>query len=114
MPPGSVADPSGCGVWEPEEDLQTGKIYWTNHALQKTTWDPPNGGGAQGGPPPVAGPAGPGAPTGGAMPASVADPSGCGVWEPGKDLQTGKIYWTNHALQKTTWDPPNGGRAGGA
>ena len=48
---------------------------------------------------------------GGAMPASVTDPSGYGVWEPQKDLKTGKIYWTNHALQKTTWDPPNRGMA---
>ncbi len=49
--------------------------------------------------------------SGDAMPASMADLSGCGVWEPQKDLQTGKIYWTNHALQKTTWDPPNRGMA---
>jgi hypothetical protein len=65
---------------------------------------------AQGGPPPMTGPQGNGAPPAGAMPASVADKSGCGVWEPQKDLQTGKIYWTNHALQKTTWDPPTGGK----
>jgi hypothetical protein len=76
---------------------------------------PPGGAGqiampAQGCPPPMAGPAGYGAP-GGAMPASMADPSGCGVWEPQKDLKTGKIYWTNHALEKTTWDPPNRGMA---
>ena len=45
------------------------------------------------------------------MPASVTDPSGYGVWEPQKDLKTGKIYWTNHALQKTAWDPPRGGTA---
>ncbi len=50
--------------------------------------------------------------SGDVMPASVADPSGGGVWEPQKDLQTGKIYWTNHTLQKTTWDPPTGGTAG--
>jgi hypothetical protein len=30
------------------------------------------------------------------------------VWEPQKDLKTGKFYWTNHALQKTTWEPPKG------
>ncbi len=126
--PVSMADPSGCGVWEPQKDLQTGKIYWTNHVLQKTTWDSPTGGTAggvpgtapggpphvsssipaQGVPPPMTGPVGYGAP-GGAMPASMADPSGCGVWEPQKDLKTGKIYWANHALQKTTWDPPNRG-----
>jgi hypothetical protein len=64
---------------------------------------------AQDGPAPMAGPAGYGAPPGGAMPASVTDTSGCGVWEPQKDLQTGKIYWTNHVLQKTTWDPPTVG-----
>ncbi len=63
---------------------------------------------AQGGPPPKAGPQGHGAPPADAMTASVADPSGCGVWEPQKDLRTGKIYWTTHALQKTTWDPPTG------
>jgi hypothetical protein len=154
--PASVADPSGGGVWEPQKDLQTGKIYWTNHTLQKTTWDPPTGGTAgrvvrpaqggaphvslsmpaqggpapmtgpagygapqggagqiavpaQGGPPRMTGPAGHGAPPGGVMPASVTDPSGYGVWEPQKDLKTGKIYWTNHALQKTTWDPPTSG-----
>jgi hypothetical protein len=61
---------------------------------------------SQGGPPPMTGPAGYGAPPGGSMPASLTDPSGCGVWEPQKDLQTGKIYWTNHALEKTVWDPP--------
>jgi hypothetical protein len=63
---------------------------------------------AQGGPPPMAGPQDKGAPPADAMPASVADPLGCGVWEPQKDLQTGKIFWANHSLQKTTWDPPTG------
>jgi hypothetical protein len=38
-----VTDPSGYGVWEPQKDLKTGKIYWTNHALQKTAWEPPKG-----------------------------------------------------------------------
>jgi hypothetical protein len=56
----------------------------------------------------MTGPAGYVAPPRGTMSASVTDPSGCGVWVPQKDVQTGKIYWTNHALQKTTWDPPNG------
>ena len=45
------------------------------------------------------------------MAASVTDPSGYGVWEPRKDLKTGKIYWTNHALQKTAWEPPKGSTA---
>ena len=75
-------------------------------------YGPPGAIQSQGGPPPMTGPAGYGAPPGGSMPASLTDPSGCGVWEPQKDLQTGKIYWTNHTLQKTTWDPPTGGTAG--
>jgi hypothetical protein len=42
------------------------------------------------------------------MTASVTDSSGYGVWEPQKDLKTGKIYWTNHALQNTVWETPKG------
>jgi len=48
---------------------------------------------------------------GDAIPAAVSDPSGYGVWVPRKDLKTGRIYWTNHALQKTAWRPPKGGTA---
>jgi hypothetical protein len=72
---------------------------------------PPGAIQSQGGPPPMTGPAGYGAPPGGSMPASVTDPSGYGVWEPQQDLKTGKIYWTNHALKKTVWEPPTEGAA---
>ena len=42
---------------------------------------------------------------------AVKDAAGYGVWEPQKELKTGKIYWTNHDLQKTAWEPPKGGTA---
>ena len=28
------------------------------------------------------------------------------MWEPMKDPKTGRVYWTNHVLQKTVWKPP--------
>ena len=37
----------------------------------------------------------------------LRDPSGH-VWQPMKDPKTGRVYWTNHALQKTAWKPPQG------
>ena len=36
----------------------------------------------------------------------LRDPTGHGVWQPMKDPKTGRVYWTNHALQKTVWKPP--------
>ena len=30
------------------------------------------------------------------------------VWQPMRDPKTGRVYWTNHALQKTAWKPPQG------
>ena len=36
----------------------------------------------------------------------LRDPTGRGVWQPMKDPKTGRVYWTNHALQKTVWKPP--------
>ena len=35
------------------------------------------------------------------------DPSG-NVWKPMKDTKTGRVYWTNHTVQKTVWKPPQG------
>jgi len=40
------------------------------------------------------------------LPAAIPDPSGYGTWEPAMDPRTNRIYWVNHALQKTSWDPP--------
>ena len=38
----------------------------------------------------------------------LRDPTGHGVWQPMKDPKTSRVYWTNHALQKTAWKPPQG------
>jgi len=39
------ADPSGYnrGVWYPQNDPKSGKLYWTNHVLKKTLWEAPKG-----------------------------------------------------------------------
>ena len=30
------------------------------------------------------------------LPAHVPDPQGQGVWEPRRDVNTGRIFWVNH------------------
>ena len=42
------------------------------------------------------------------LPAVMRDPQQQGVWEPQRDPKSGKLYWTNHTLQKTLWEPPAG------
>ncbi len=37
-----LRDPLGH-VWEPKKDPKSGRVYWTNDALQKTAWQPPQG-----------------------------------------------------------------------
>ena len=112
LPP-ARADPGGKGVWEPKRDGQSGKIFWTNHTMQRTVWEPPKAAHAS---PAAAHPepaqaskkkkAAATPQKAEALPPVRADSGGKGVWEPKRDGQSGKIFWTNHTLQRTVWEPP--------
>jgi len=41
-----------------------------------------------------------------ALPQSIADPQGRGVWESRKDPGSGRIFWVNHQLHETRWEAP--------
>jgi len=37
----TIVDPAGHGLWEAQEEPKSGKVYWVNHFLKQTTWEPP-------------------------------------------------------------------------